>query len=218
MIKFKQVNLTHQEDKILNDISLQIQSGAFVYLTGKNGAGKSSLLKLLHGELAFSGEFIFQNQNVQFDDPDYRRQFQRQVKYVSQKLSFDSDKTVFENLAIYDHFKGLPEGLIAEKVEKLLTEFALLPLYRHYPDELSGGERSRLALAMALTTEPQVLLLDEPTANLDPKMSEQVLSFLELLNAQGLTIVLVTHDRQLLEKFPHRCLELCEGNLCELSL
>lgn len=218
MIKFRQVNLTYREDKILHDLSLQVQSGEFVYLIGKSGAGKSSLLRLLHGELAFSGGFIFRGQEVQFDVPDYRRQFQQQVKYVSQHLIFDSSKTVTENLAIYDHFKGLSRDLVAKNVAKWLSIFSLSHLREHYPDEISGGEQSRLALAMALTTQPQILLLDEPTANLDPKMSARVLTYLESLNAQGVTIFLATHDAHMLEKFPHRCLELREGKLDELSL
>ncbi|MBR2764022.1 MAG: cell division ATP-binding protein FtsE [Pseudolactococcus laudensis] len=213
MFKLKKINVTYQEDKILHDLSFQIQSGEFVYLTGKSGAGKSSLLRLLHGELSFSGDFIFREHDVQFEVPDYRRQFQKMVKYVSQQLMFDSSKTVVENLAIYDHFKRKAQNSVAENVAKWLSIFSLSHLREHYPDEISGGDQSRLALAMALTTQPRILLLDEPTANLDPKMSARVLTYLESLNAQGVTIILATHDASILEKFPHRCLELREGEI-----
>lgn len=217
MIKLKQIKLTYQDEQMLRDVSLDIKSGEFIYLIGKSGAGKSSLLKLLHGELDFSGDFMFQNHEVQFDQADYRRQFQRQVKYLSQDLLFDDSKTVVDNLAIYDNFRGLPEHLIADKVAQLLRGFSLTQVAQHFPAELSGGERARLALAMVIITEPTVLLLDEPTANLDPKMSVQVLNVLERLNAQGVTIILATHDAPILAKFPHRQFALSAGKGQELA-
>ena len=218
MITLNALNLSlKNSDRILCDVQLDIQSGEFVYVTGRSGAGKSSLLKLLHGDLAFTGDFSFQGQEVQFEHLAYLRAFQQQVKYVSQDLLFDASKTVFENLVIYDNFKGLPSEVSADKVAHLLRDFSLSHVARHFPDELSGGEQARLALAMMLTTEPSILLLDEPTANLDPKMSDQVLDLLEQMNARGVTIILATHDAHILKKFPHRQVVVREGKLYEQS-
>ncbi len=198
----------------LNDVSLTIDDSEFVYVIGNTGSGKSTLIKLLDGEeIPSRGSVMVNEVNVgrlRFSKvPLYRRN----IGVVFQDYRLLEYKTVFENVAYSLEVIGLSKLQIHRRVREVLEIVDLQDKARSFPREISGGQQQRVAIARAIANRPKVLLADEPTGNLDPAKSNEIVELLEKINRTGTTIIMVTHDNNLVDSFRHRTIKLQEGHI-----
>jgi len=198
----------------LRDITLHVEKGEFAFLTGPSGAGKTTLLRLLlREELATRGSIIVNGRNVTAmprRDVPYLR---RQIGVVFQDFKLIPGKTVLENLTFVQEAVGIPRGAHAPRAMKVLKQVSLQHRMHALPAQLSGGEQQRVAIARALVNEPIILLADEPTENLDDDLASEIMKLLRDINAHGTTVLLATHDRDLLRQFARRIIHLRNGRL-----
>jgi len=198
----------------LQDVSLEIDKGEFVFLTGASGAGKSTLLRLIFcEEAATSGQLLLFGKNVAKIRPSAIPFVRRHIGVVFQDFKLLPRRTVAENVALPLEVRGLPDKEIRRKVKGLLRSVGLEHRGDKFPASLSGGEQQRVAVARALAAEPALLLADEPTGNLDPDRTLEVMDLLYGANARGTTVVVATHDRSLLERYKKRVIVLERGRL-----
>ncbi len=198
----------------LQDVSLEVEKGEFVFLTGASGAGKSTLLRLIFcEEAASSGQLLLFGKNVAKIRPSAIPYVRRNIGVVFQDFKLLSQRTVAENVALPLEVRGLADKEIRRKVRGLLRSVGLEHRGDKFPPSLSGGEQQRVAVARALAAEPALLLADEPTGNLDPDRTLEVMDLLYGANARGTTVVVATHDRTLLERYKKRVMVLERGRL-----
>ena len=214
MIEFKHVDVKYENRNRLSDFSLNIQPGEFVYLLGPSGAGKSTLLKLLYMDIKpHSGEVrigeFFTSQTHRKDIPYLRRQ----LGVVFQDFRLLQDRTVYENLSFVLMVTQTPKKDIPKKVMSALAQVGLSSKQNKRPNELSGGEQQRVVIARALVNKPLVILADEPTGNLDPDTSNEIMKILLKINQTGTAIIMATHDYNLVNIFPQRVIKLDNGIL-----
>ncbi len=196
----------------LDNISLHIDKGEFVFVVGASGSGKSTFIKLLLKELDPTKGTITVNNNVLNKLP--RRKvpmYRRGLGVVFQDFRLLKDRNVFENVAFAQRVIEKPTHVLKKNVPEVLTLVGLADKYRSKPRELSGGEQQRVALARALVNRPDILLADEPTGNLDPKNSIEIMKLLEEINARGTTVVVVTHNREIVNAMKKRVVRLRKG-------
>lgn len=200
----------------LKGIDLHIDEGEFVFVCGPSGAGKSTLMKLLLREERISsgkltvGEYdLSELSNVRV--PYYRRE----LGVVFQDFRLFPKKTVFENVAFAMEVVGTPKSLIARRVPAILNTVNLNGKQDSFPNEISGGEQQRVALARALANNPKVIIADEPTGNIDPKMSLEIMSLLVKINKLGKTVIVVTHEKDLVDYYKQRVVMLDNGLIVE---
>ena len=196
----------------LNDVSLHIDKGEFVFIVGNSGSGKSTLIKLLLKELEpTSGTIKVNGQDLgklkRRNVPKYRRG----VGVVFQDFRLLKDRNVYENVAFAQRVIERPNRVIKKRVPEILTLVGLAEKYKSFPRELSGGEQQRVALARALVNRPNILLADEPTGNLDPKNSLDIMRLLEEINERGTTVLVVTHNREIVNSFKKRVVTMRKG-------
>jgi cell division transport system ATP-binding protein len=198
----------------LSDVSLRIEKAEFVFLTGPSGAGKTTLLRLLfRDEVATSGQVLVGDQNLATLSPTRISYLRRQIGVVFQDFKLLPRKTVFENVAYATQVIGLPAKEQRRRTYEVLEMLALNHRLHHYPEQISGGEQQRVAIARALVNQPLILLADEPTGNLDPELSLQIIDVFKQINARGTTVVVATHDRDLIRRLGRRVLTLAQGRL-----
>jgi len=202
------------ESPALSDVNLEIDKGEFVFLTGPSGAGKSTLLKIVFcAEPPTSGQVLLFGKNVAkvaaSDVPFVRRN----IGVVFQDFKLLALRTVAENVALPLEVRGMPEKEIRRRVRALLRSVGLEHRADKFPASLSGGEQQRVAVVRALAADPALLLADEPTGNLDPDRTLEVMDLLYNANARGTTVVVATHDRSLLERYKKRVILLERGRL-----
>ena len=196
MIEFTNVSKKYANGVIgLHNINIQIESGEFLFVIGPSGAGKSSLLKMINRqEKATGGELIVKGVNVtklnRFKVPKLRRQ----IGVVFQDFKLLQKMTVYQNVAFALEAIGLPGKEVKEKAIKAIELVGLKNKMRFYPNQLSGGEQQRVAIARAIANNPDIIIADEPTGNLDPENSTQIVNILKKLNKEGKTIIMATHD------------------------
>ena len=215
MIKFKNVTKIYPPSAIvLQDVSFEIEKGEFVSIVGKSGAGKTTLIKLLLGfETPTSGEIYFQNINVNETDVHELQKMRRKIGSIFQDYKLFYGKTVYENVAYILAVEGKENEEIAKEAPKILTLIGLSEKMNNFPNELSGGEQQRLAIARALVNHPDVVVADEPTGNLDPYNTYEVISLLEKMNKAGKTVILSTHDREIINKLGKRVITIESGKI-----
>ncbi|MEO1334558.1 MAG: cell division ATP-binding protein FtsE [Myxococcota bacterium] len=202
----------------LSGVNLQVDKGEFVFLTGPSGAGKSTLLKLMFAaEKPTKGQILINGRNVATLKPNQIPLLRRQVGVVFQDFKLIPTRTVHENIAYALHVVGLPEKEIRRKVYKLLKGVGLFHKAHVLPPKLSGGEQQRVSIARALVNDPVLLLADEPTGNLDAEITGEIMALLEEANARGTTVVLATHDMNLLQNYGKRTIILKNGVVQEDS-
>ena len=198
----------------LQDVSLEIHKGEFVFLTGASGAGKSTLLKLIFcEETATSGQLLLFGKNVAKIRASAIPFVRRHIGVVFQDFKLLPRRTVAENVALPLDVRGLADKEIRKKVKGLLRSVGLEHRGDKFPPSLSGGEQQRVAVARALAAEPALVLADEPTGNLDPDRTLEVMDLLHGANARGTTVVVATHDRSLLERYKRRVVVLERGRV-----
>jgi len=200
----------------LSDVSFTIHKGEFVFLTGPSGAGKTTLLRLLfRDELPTEGQIIVNGRNIGVLPGSKLPFFRRTVGIVFQDFKLIGRKTVFENLAFVQNILGTPPAEQKRRAYQVLKKVGLHYRMNAYPSELSGGEQQRVAIARALVNEPQLLLADEPTGNLDPALSEEIMHLFAEINLRGTVVVIATHDVELIRRMGKRVLTLDHGRLRE---
>ena len=202
------------EGAALSDVSLHVRKGEFVFLTGRSGAGKSTLLKLVFcAEPATGGQLLVFGKNVSKLRSSAVPYLRRNIGVVFQDFKLLPDRTVAENVAFPLEVRGLQAREVRRKVAGMLRSVGLDHKLQKFPLALSGGEQQRVAVARALVADPALLLADEPTGNLDPDRTLEVMDLLEGANARGTTVVVATHDRSLLARYKKRIIALETGKV-----
>ncbi|MBR7179290.1 MAG: cell division ATP-binding protein FtsE [Oscillospiraceae bacterium] len=213
MIQFTDVTKSYTEgNTALNGVSLQIEDGEFVFLVGPSGSGKSTIMKIITGELKpTSGQVHVNGFNLEHirkrDIPHMRRT----LGVVFQDFRLIPKMTVYDNVAYAMRVIGAREAEIRERVPYVLDLVGLTGKERRHPNEMSGGEQQRLAIARALVNNPSTIIADEPTGNLDPARSFELMSLLEEINKLGTTVLVVTHEQELVKHFDKRVIAIDEG-------
>ena len=196
----------------LNGITLHIDKGEFVFIVGDSGSGKSTLIKLLLKELdPTSGTIKVNGINLNRMKPRAIPKYRRKLGVVFQDFRLLKDRNVYENIAFAQRVIITPTKQIRKNVPKMLSLVVLAEKYKAYPKELSGGEQQRVALARALVNQPNILLADEPTGNLDPKNSKEIMKLLETINERGTTVVVVTHNQEIVDAMKKRVIAMHKG-------
>ncbi len=217
MIDFKNVRKAYPNGTVaLDGLSLHIDDGEFVFAVGHSGAGKTTLTKLLlREETPTSGKIIVDDYDLTrmpgFRVPHYRRS----IGVVFQDFRLFHDKTVFENVAFAMRVVGTSSSRIKSRVPAILNTVNLSDKQDCFPNQLSGGEQQRVALARALANNPKIILADEPTGNIDPQMSIDIMNLLIKINKLGKTVIVVTHDQSLVDRYQQRVIRLEEGHLVD---
>lgn len=202
----------------LCDITCEIAKGEFVFLTGPSGAGKSTLLRLFFGaERATRGQIVVCGENISRLDGAKMALLRRKMGIVFQDFKLLLRRTVEENVALALEVQGLRTEEVRRRTHTILTHVQLVHKRRSFPRQLSGGEQQRVALARALVVEPQILLADEPTGNLDSEQAQGIMGLLESAHVRGTTVIVATHDRTLLANSDRRVLELNAGTLARVG-
>lgn len=200
--------------KCLDDVSFTIAKGEFVFLVGRSGAGKSSVVKLLIREqLPSSGTVMFDEVDVAAIPHKEIHTMRRRIGVVFQDFKVLSSKNVFDNVAIALEVTDAPKSQIKEVVENVLTLVGLLDKAQRFPTELSGGELQRVVIARALAHEPDLLVADEPTGNIDPTASAQIMEVFEKVNKMGVAVLMATHDDRVVDKLKKRVIRLENGKI-----
>ena len=215
MIRFEHVYKTYPEgNEALQDVNLHIDKGEFVFVLGHSGAGKSTFLKLiLHEEAATSGKIIvngFDLTNIKKKRIPYLR---RSMGVVFQDFRLIPSMTVYENVALAMRVTNVKESEIVKRVKYVLSLVGLSHKKDSYPTSLSGGEQQRVALARALAHSPKLIIADEPTGNIDPEMSIEMMELLTAINSVGTTVVVVTHEHDLAHQFNKRIITIDHGTV-----
>lgn len=196
----------------INNISIHIEKGEFVFIVGDSGAGKSTLMKLMLKELEPTSGKIYIN--GKYLNRMKRRKvpmLRRDIGMVFQNFRLLNDRNVYDNVAFAQRVVEVPSKIIRRKVPAMLSMVGLAQKYKSYPKELSGGEQQRVALARALINNPPILLADEPTGNLDPKNSWEIMNLLDEINKRGTTVVVVTHNREIVDAMQKRVITIQKG-------
>ncbi len=203
-----------KEAAALKSLSFRIAKGEFVYITGPSGAGKSTLLKLLYcAERPTRGQILLDGQNVTRLSPRRIPHLRRRLGVVFQDFKLLENRTVFENVAFPLEVQGLKRYAVSRKVYDTLELVGIEHKLKSRPLELSGGEQQRVAIARALVVDPMLLIADEPTGNLDAHMSREIVELFSAANVKGATVLLATHDRDIMNHMPGRILSLKDGEL-----
>ena len=213
MIRLENVSKSYSEGiPALNDVSLQIGEGEFVFVMGDSGSGKSTLIKLLLKELEpTEGKIYINNQDISAIGRRQIPVFRRQIGVVFQDFRLLKDRNVYDNVSFAMHVIGTSGGTIRKKVPQMLSMVGLAAKYRSYPKQLSGGEQQRVAIARALVNQPKILLADEPTGNLDNNNAWEIMNLLEEINARGTTVVVVTHNLEIVRIMKKRVIAIEQG-------
>jgi len=201
-----------REDYAIRDLSLKVEKGEFAFLTGPSGAGKSTLLRLLlMQERPTEGSVIVDGRDLSTLSPAEVQAYRRMVGFVFQDFKLIASKTIFENVAFVLRVLGQPVEQQRRRTYQVLKWVGLQHRHNAYPLELSGGEQQRVAVARALVNEPHIVLADEPTGNLDPDLSLEIMNLFRDINASGTTVLVATHDRELIKWVGRRVIQLEHG-------
>lgn len=214
----RNVNIYQENNKVLSDVNLEVNHGEFIYIIGKTGSGKSSFMKTLYADLPLvegqASIVDFDLANLKEDKIPYLR---RKIGIVFQDFKLLPDRSVYENMIFVLKATGWTDlSEMQLKIEEVLEKVDMKNLSKKMPHQLSGGEQQRVAIARALLNDPELILADEPTGNLDPQTSVEVLEVLKKINENGKTVIMATHNYALLMKFPAKTLKCEDGTIFEV--
>lgn len=214
-IQFKNVTKEYEEGfKAVDNISFEIEAGEFVFIIGESGVGKTTLMKMLIREIApTEGQIIFNEADIFGLKGDAVSDLRRHIGVVFQDFKLLNSKTVFENVAIALEVVDSPDRVIKNVVPNVLSLVGLGHKMYSYPSSLSGGEKQRVSIARALAHEPDVLVADEPTGMIDPRSSLEVMDIMEKINSLGTTIIMASHDKEIVDKMKKRVIKLEKGKI-----
>ena len=220
IILLEGVNLHQEERLIFENINLSIKPGDFIYLVGETGSGKSSLVKSLYAEIKVStGNISVTEYNLNSIQKNDIPSLRRNLGIVFQDFQLLSDRSLNDNLEFVLKATGWnKKEEISKRIEEVLESVHLEEFNNKMPHELSGGEKQRAAIARALLNKPKVILADEPTGSLDPKKSEKIIELLKEINEKGTTILIATHDYEIIKKFNSRIIKCSEKKLHEITI
>tara|TARA_B100000945_G_C20240410_1_gene529676 strand:+ start:60 stop:710 length:651 start_codon:yes stop_codon:yes gene_type:complete len=214
MIKFENVTATYTDKVGIFNLTFHIPKGELVFLMGPTGAGKSTLLKTIYKDISIkSGDLFVNGENIRKIKRRHTPFFRRKIGMVFQDYRLISDRTVYENIALPLHIEGSTKKTIKDKVYSIAEKVGLINRMKNYPYQLSGGEKQRVSIARALVKEPLVILADEPTGNLDPNVSDEILDLLEVATGSGASVIMSTHNFPLIQPRKKRFIELSKGRI-----
>ena len=219
MISFQNVSMVYPNGTAaLNNVTLNIKDGEFVFIIGKSGAGKTTLTKLLLCEERVTGGTLTVN-NFKLNKLPQRKipYLRRTLGVVFQDFRLFKNKTVYENIAFTLRVIGEDPRIIRKRVPYFLNVVDMTDKADRFPDELSGGEQQRVAFARALVNNPKIIIADEPTGNVDPEMSREIMDLLVRINKLGKTVIVVTHEKDLVDEYRHRVITIKDGEISAFS-
>ena len=213
MIDLEDVTKSYGPGKpALNHADIHIDKGEFVFIVGTSGSGKSTLIKLLLKELdATSGSITVSGERLEGMSHSRVAKYSRKLGVVFQDFRLLKDRNVYENVAFAQRVMGRPARAIRRRYPRCLKEVGLAENMKSLPDELSGGEQQRVAIARALVNRPDIILADEPTGNLDPQTSDEIMAILERINSRGTTVLVVTHNKDIVNAMRKRVVTMKDG-------
>ncbi len=218
MLEFNHVDKYYQGTRALHDINLSIEKGQMYFITGHSGAGKSTLLRLVIGlEKTSRGTIYVDGQDVSKLSGRQLALFRRQIGVIFQDPMLIDNYSVFENVALPLRIQGFGYKEIYRKVQTILDIVGLINKINKKVDTLSSGERQRVGIARALVMKPKILLADEPTGNLDPKLARTVMNLFERFSQVGITILIVTHNLELIKDFSHPIIKISNGRMIDAN-
>lgn len=219
VIEFNNVTVAYNHRPVLDNVDFTLENGEFTYLIGQTGAGKSSFLRLIYRDLLpDSGKVRVADMDVT-SLPDKKVPYlRRRLGIVFQDFQLLPDRTVYDNVAFSLEVTGEKKSYIKQRVLEVLGMVGLSHKRKNMPEDLSGGEKQRVVIARALANEPRIMLADEPTGNLDPGASAEIMELLKQINNRGMAVLLVTHDYDTVKKYPFRTLRLKEGQISKIDL
>jgi cell division transport system ATP-binding protein len=216
-LDFKKVEIKQQNKIILSEVNLKINKGEFVYFVGKTGSGKSSLLKAIYGDLGISnGDILFKEKTLKKLKRKKILELRRKVGIIFQDFQLLMDRSVADNLRFVMKATGWKgKKIINEGIEKLLIKVDMIDKADSFPHLISGGEQQRVAVARALVNNPELILADEPTGNLDPETSEKIMHLLKSVANEEKTVIMATHDFDIINKYPARVVKFNNQTVLE---
>ena len=216
-LDFKNVEIKQQNKIILNEVNLKINQGEFVYFVGKTGSGKSSLLKAIYGDVGISsGDILFKEQTLKKLNRKKILELRRKVGIIFQDFQLLMERSVANNLRFVMKATGWKgKKIINEGIEKLLLKVDMVDKADSFPHLISGGEQQRIAVARALVNNPELILADEPTGNLDPETSEKIMHLLKSVSDEEKTVIMATHDFDIINKYPARVVKFNNQTILE---
>ena len=220
IIKIENATIFHHYKTILNNVSLKLNKGDFIYIIGKTGSGKSSLLKTLYSDIPLKmGKIIIDGDEINKIKKSQLPYLRRKIGIVFQDFQLFQDRNAYENIKfVMDSTGWIDKTKINDRINYLLEKVELANKLKNYPYELSGGEQQRLVIARALVNEPKLIIADEPTGNLDPEIAENILKLLIDINNSGTTIIMTTHNYNLIKKYKKKTYQCIDGNFEEIIL
>ena len=216
MIHLNEVTKIYKSNGVvaLDKVSLDIERGEFVFIVGTSGSGKSTLMKLLmREEITTSGQIIVDGKNVNDLKQKEVPYLRRSLGVIFQDFRLLEDRTVYENVAFAMQVIEAPRHIMEKNVNTVLDIVGLKDKMKHFPSQLSGGERQRVAIARAIVNDPKIVIADEPTGNLDPETSWDIMDIFQRINAAGTTIVMATHDKNIVDHMYRRVIEIEHGHI-----
>ena len=214
MVEFKNISFSYSKDSGVYDIDLKVDDSEFCFLVGPTGSGKSSLLKMIYFDILPSeGEIDVLGYNSKKTKKNKIHKLRKKIGVIFQDYKLLKQRTVYENIALPLHINGVGRKKIKDNVEEALELTDLLDYQDKYPNQLSGGEQQRVCIARAIVKNPEIILADEPTGNLDPAAAHKVLKILEQINKEGATVIMATHNYKLISDRDYRIIELKAGSL-----
>ena len=220
VIEIQSANIYQNHHEVFEDLNLSIEKGEFLYLIGDTGSGKSSLLKALYAEIRISsGKIIITNTNLNNIKHKDIAKFRRNLGIVFQDFQLLTDRTIYENLKFVLKATGWREKeKINDRISEVLKSVNLENVKDKMPFELSGGEQQRAAIARALLNRPEIILADEPTGNLDPEKSNQIIQLLKEISSKGTTVLIATHDYLIIKKHKARTIKCMNKGIIEIDI
>ncbi len=216
MIQIFRISKSFGTNKALDDVNLRMRKGDFVFITGPSGAGKTTLLRLIFGsDTPTSGQILINSINLTRIKRNKLDHLRRKIGFVFQDFKLLNNKTVYQNVALALEVTGERPSVIRKKTRQALKSVGLAKKEKAFPLQLSGGEQQRVAIARAIINDPLILIADEPTGNLDPEITRDIMLLFRTINMKGTTVLIATHSRELLEDTGQRIITLNRGKVVE---